>query len=97
MNSAHSVVHATREYEAWLASQVRVVRSDLQAKHRLMTEDGFSFLCATFYRWAQLFPALFPKLAGAPKVLGAGDLHVENYGTWRDAEGSADLGHQRFR
>jgi uncharacterized protein (DUF2252 family) len=34
-----------------------------------------------------LFPVLCPKLAGAPKVLGVGDLHVENYGTWRDAEG----------
>ena len=52
-----------------------------------MAEDGFSFLCATFYRWAQLFPALCSKLARAPKVLGVGDLHVENYGTWRDAEG----------
>jgi aminoglycoside/choline kinase family phosphotransferase len=52
-----------------------------------MVGDGFSFLCATFYRWAQLFPALCPKLVGAPKVLGVGDLHVENYGTWRDAEG----------
>jgi len=52
-----------------------------------MAEDGFWFLCATFYRWAQLFPALCRKLTGAPKVLGIGDLHVENYGTWRDAEG----------
>jgi uncharacterized protein (DUF2252 family) len=24
---------------------------------------------------------------GAPTVLAIGDLHVENYGTWRDAEG----------
>src|SRR5882724_8023895 len=87
MNSAHSIVHATRDFETCLASQVRVVRADLQAKHKLMAEDGFSFLRATFYRWAQLFPALCPKLARAPKVLGVGDLHVENYGTWRDAEG----------
>ena len=52
-----------------------------------MAQDALSFLCATFYRWAQLFPALCAKLARAPKVLGIGDLHVENYGTWRDAEG----------
>ena len=81
------IVRATRDYEAWLASQVRVVRADLQAKHKLMAEDGFSFLRATFYRWAQLFSALCPKFARAPNVLGVGDLHVENYGTWRDAEG----------
>jgi uncharacterized protein (DUF2252 family) len=87
MNSARSIVRATRDYEAWLAGEVRVVRADLQTKHKLMATDGFSFLRATFYRWAQLFPVLCPKLAGAPKVLGVGDLHVENYGTWRDAEG----------
>ena len=73
MNSAHGIVRATGDYEVWLASRVRVVRADLRAKHRLMAEDGFSFLCATFYRWAQLFPALCPKLVGAPKVLGIGD------------------------
>jgi uncharacterized protein (DUF2252 family) len=61
-----------------------------------MAEDGFSFLCATFYRWAQLFPALCPKLAGAPKVLGVGDLHVENYGTWREAEGRLVWGINEF-
>ncbi len=26
-------------------------------------------------------------LAGAPELLAIGDLHVENFGTWRDAEG----------
>ena len=87
MHSAHSISRATRDYEAWFASRVLAVRADLRAKHRLMAEDGFSFLCATFYRWAQLFPVLCSKLAGAPRVLGVGDLHVENYGTWRDAEG----------
>ena len=87
MNSAHSIVRSTRDYEAWLASQIEIVKADLQAKHKLMAEDGFPFLRATFYRWAELFPLLCPKLARAPKVLGVGDLHVENYGTWRDAEG----------
>lgn len=28
-----------------------------------------------------------PDLARAPKVLAVGDLHVENFGTWRDLEG----------
>jgi hypothetical protein len=40
MNSADSIVRATRDYEAWLASQIRVVRADLRAKHKLMAEDG---------------------------------------------------------
>ena len=45
------------------------------------------FLRATYYRWAQLWPQVCPDLAHAPKVLAVGDLHVENFGTWRDIEG----------
>ena len=29
-------------------------------------------------------------------LLAVGDLHLENFGTWRDSEGRLDLGHQRF-
>src|ERR1039458_1027928 len=82
-----TIQQATRQYKTWLAGHLRVVQSDLAAKHRLMAQDPFSFLRATFYRWMQLFPALCPKLAAAPAVLAVGDLHVENYGTWSDAEG----------
>jgi hypothetical protein len=82
-----NIQQATRQYETWLAGHIRVVQSDLEAKHEMMALDAFSFLRATFYRWMQLFPALCPKLAAAPAVLAVGDLHVENYGTWRDAEG----------
>jgi hypothetical protein len=82
-----NILQATREYEKWMGGHIRIVRSDLDAKHRLMAQDAFSFLRATFYRWMQLFPEHCPKLASAPRVLAVGDLHVENYGTWRDAEG----------
>src|SRR5208283_1002942 len=87
MMSTMNIQTATRQYETWLAGHIRVVKNDLGAKHELMAQDAFSFLRATFYRWMQLFPALCPKLAGAPNVLAVGDLHVENYGTWRDTEG----------
>ncbi len=52
-----------------------------------MAESPFPFLRATFYRWVQLWPQMCPELAIAPAVLGVGDLHVENFGTWRDSEG----------
>lgn len=97
MNSANSIVHATRDYETWLAKQVRIIRADLRAKHRLMMEDGFSFLCATFYRWAQLFPALRPKLAGAPKVLARWRFARRELRHLAGRRGPAGLGHQRFR
>lgn len=52
-----------------------------------MSEGPFPFLRATYYRWAQLWPRVCPTLCDAPVVLAVGDLHVENFGTWRDAEG----------
>src|SRR5208283_5799248 len=33
------------------------------------------------------WPEACPKTCGGPVVLSVGDLHVENFGTWRDAEG----------
>jgi hypothetical protein len=83
-----NVVDATAGYERWLAQRLRViVKRDLKRKHRAMAADPFSFLRASFYRWAQVWPQLCGELAMAPKVLGVGDLHVENFGTWRDGEG----------
>jgi hypothetical protein len=52
-----------------------------------MREAVFPFLRATFYRWSQTFPIVCPAAADAKMVLGVGDLHVENFGTWRDSEG----------
>jgi hypothetical protein len=33
MMAAMNIKQASREYETWLASHIRVVRSDLEAKH----------------------------------------------------------------
>lgn len=77
----------TAAYESWLRRQTSVVDADLRLKHARMTESPFVFLRATFYRWVQRWPQVCPKLAEAPRVLAVGDLHVENFGTWRDAEG----------
>lgn len=77
----------TREYEAWLGKQLKIVKPDLEQKHRNMVSDPFIFLRATFYRWMQLWPEVCPELTDAPAVLAVGDLHIENFGTWRDAEG----------
>jgi hypothetical protein len=78
---------ATRKFEGWLGKQIPLIPADLALKHRLMAHDPFAFLRATFYRWAQVWPEVCPELARAPRVLAVGDLHVENFGTWRDAEG----------
>ena len=52
-----------------------------------MAEAPFPFFRATYYRWVQRFRAICADLLGAPTVLGVGDLHVENFGTWRDGDG----------
>jgi hypothetical protein len=52
-----------------------------------MKESVFAFLRATFYRWMQLWPEVCPDLVSGATVLAIGDLHVENFGTWRDVEG----------
>jgi hypothetical protein len=81
------IVRATADFEKWAARHVTLIRSDVNLKHSLMAESPFAFFRATFYRWAQWWPLLCPDLAAAPQVLAVGDLHVENYGTWRDLEG----------
>lgn len=81
------ILQATRSYEAWLARHTSPVRADLRAKHERMAESPFIFLRGTFYRWIQQWPDECPALQKAPRVLSVGDLHVENFGTWRDIEG----------
>jgi hypothetical protein len=78
---------STASYEAWLARKLVIVPEDLRQKHELMREALFPFLRASFYRWAQIWPEVCPECHGAPSVLAVGDLHVENFGTWRDEEG----------
>ena len=82
-----TIHQATIRYEKWLAATIAVLRPDLDRKHQAMAEDPFRFLRATFYRWAPQFITLCPELATAPELLAVGDLHLANYGTWRDAEG----------
>ena len=78
---------ATAKYVAWLGKRLTILEEDLELKHTHMAEDPFPFLRATFYRWAQVWPEICPELAKAPHLLAVGDLHVENFGTWRDIEG----------
>jgi Uncharacterized protein conserved in bacteria (DUF2252) len=82
-----NVVKATRQFEEWLAHRTDLVNKDVRLKHANMKVEVFPFLRATYYRWAQMWPKVCPDLSRAPQVLAVGDLHVENFGTWRDIEG----------
>jgi len=82
-----NIFKATADFEHWLAGQLPIIRQDLALKHQHMAEAAFPVFRATFYRWLQLWPEICPHLVQAPAVLGVGDLHIENFGTWRDEEG----------
>src|ERR1700761_4704389 len=78
---------ATKAYESFLREKLPAIESDLETKHKQMSAALFPFLRSTFYRFATLFREVCPDLAQGPEVLAVGDLHVENFGTWRDTEG----------
>ena len=80
-------IDATMNYETWLGREVRLLPEDLKVKHTLMAESPFPFLRATYYRWVQVWAETAPGLARTPNVLAVGDLHIENFGMWRDADG----------
>ena len=81
---------ANREYERWLKAPVctsGLVEADLKRKHKKMRESAFTFLRATYWRWAETILDVCPDLTDAPPVLAVGDIHLENFGTWTDREG----------
>lgn len=91
-----NVREATRSYEAWMRRCTPIVPADLRAKHALMRDDPFTLLRGMYYRWAQLWPEHCADLGNAPTVLAVGDLHVDSFGTWRDAEGRLAWGVDDF-
>ena len=81
------IAKATEQYESWLATYTTTVQKDLDAQAR---RDGQEPLRLPARHLLPLGAALAedaPGSAAAPPVLAVGDLHVENFGTWRDSEG----------
>jgi uncharacterized protein (DUF2252 family) len=84
MNDVHALTH---DYEHWLADRIPVVKSELQRKHDEMRRREFRFLRGSYYVWLVRVRELLPDLMSGTPVPLVGDLHVENFGTWRDADG----------
>jgi hypothetical protein len=89
---------STAQYEDWLRRQLGrdLVQADLERKHEKMRDSPFSFLRATYWRWAETVLDICPDAADAPQVLAVGDIHLENFGTWRDADGRLAWGVNDF-
>jgi hypothetical protein len=82
-----SFLEDNASFEGWLRTQCDVYEPDLKHKHKRMKRDAFTFLRATYFRWAKGIEDVCQELKDTPAVLTAGDLHLENFGTWRDTEG----------
>ncbi|HPG88407.1 MAG TPA: DUF2252 family protein [Hyphomicrobium sp.] len=84
-----SIVDSKRRFDSWLSEQLgdELVRADLAEKDKLLRESPFVFLRGSYWRWAETILEICPSLADAPPVLAVGDIHLENFGTWRDADG----------
>jgi uncharacterized protein (DUF2252 family) len=84
-----NIKQSTKAYEDWLRRQLDggIMEKDLEEKHEKMRAGAFPFLRATYWRWAETIFETCPELADAPEVLAVGDIHLENYGVWRDADG----------
>jgi hypothetical protein len=82
-----SIFESTRAFEAWMRKRTDASGRLLKSKHRKMSAGPFPFLRATFYRWAEVWPKVCPGLAKRDEdvLLAVGDLHVENFGVWRDS------------
>jgi Uncharacterized protein conserved in bacteria (DUF2252) len=75
-------------YDAWLERELRgeLVFSDLDYKHKKMRSSAFAFLRATYWRWAEIIFDVCPTLRDDPRALCVGDIHLENFGVWRDLD-----------
>jgi Uncharacterized protein conserved in bacteria (DUF2252) len=81
------IVQSTAEYESWLRTQITLRNDHLQAKHDKMSEQLFEFFRATFYRWCERWNEACTEWARAQPVVAVGDLHIQNFGSWRDGRG----------
>lgn len=87
---------ATAAYETWLGERIPLVAADIEAKHAEMAADELRFLRGTYYLWLLRLATVEPKALDGPTVPCVGDVHIENFGTWRDASGARRWGVNDF-
>jgi hypothetical protein len=82
-----NIIESTQSYEAWFANQTDLQKKGVDKKHEQMASCVFPFLRASFYRWVQRWRKECSDLHERDEdvLLAVGDLHVENFGIWRDS------------
>jgi Uncharacterized protein conserved in bacteria (DUF2252) len=86
MRRKESFADVTLDYERWRERRIPIVPEDLIRKHEQLRRSPFMLLRGSYYRFLQQFERQLPALAGAPATVAVGDLHIENFGTWRDRD-----------
>jgi hypothetical protein len=77
----------TADYEHWLGERIPLLADELDRKHAEMADDEFRFLRGSYYLWLARLGEHLPETLGGARGPAVGDLHVENFGTWRDRDG----------
>ena len=90
------IARSFRAYEKWLRHRLVLVPADLRRKREKTRRSPFAFFRGTFFRWVEVWPHACADIVNAPRVLSVGDTHVENFGTWRDADGRLAWGVNDF-
>ncbi|MEH3145110.1 MAG: DUF2252 family protein [Methylobacterium frigidaeris] len=86
----------TRTYLRFAERYCPLSRPELKLKARKMAQAPFPFLRGSFYRWPHHFAVVADQVRLAPMLPCVGDIHLENFGTWRDAEGRLAWGVNDF-
>jgi hypothetical protein len=79
-------VAATASYERWRTQRIPIVAADLEHKHERLAESPFVLLRGSYYRFIAELPSTASDVMSAPATIVVGDLHIENFGTWRDED-----------
>jgi hypothetical protein len=76
----------TTAYESWVGDRIPLDPAELTRKHDEMRAHEYRFLRGSYHLWLARLGEELPELLAGARVPAIGDLHVENFGTWRDAE-----------
>ena len=96
MGRGSRVLELCERYEHWRGRRIPLDRGELEAKYREMAESPQAFARGDLPCFTDHLALELPELLEAPRVICAGDLQPEAFGTWRDRAGRLVWGVDRL-